>query len=374
MNLPRNKAQNIERLGFPIMIAGMAILTSVGCDREEIVADSAPEAIGCTITRLPSQPGSIVLELALQNNHDFEIRIPRTEIVTDTLMRRMFSVARNGDQLQFHGPIGLYRVSSDADLVTLRPGETVRGQRKLNRDYDLNRRGPYEVTLAHKYLTMTSGSIEELHVQPIACNQLTVTVTEPALPPAIEEHVSGLSEFADCSASQESVTLLAESYARTSGYWGLVFEFPRGAASNLYVRWFGTHDSDRADTVEENMDEVHDALANGISDGDDYECEDEEECDGAVAFVVQPIPQVVHLCPTFFTLPLTGRFSKAETIIHELSHWHGSTDDNASGVSASLSLAISDPDDAVDNADSYAFFCADALTDYTAMLMPAIAP
>jgi peptidyl-Lys metalloendopeptidase len=64
------------------------------------------------------------------------------------------------------------------------------------------------------------------------------------------------------------------------------------------------------------------------------------------------------LCNAFWNAPATGTDSKAGTIVHESSHWTaaGGTGDYAYGQSAAKSLATSNPNNAVMNADSHEYF------------------
>lgn len=54
----------------------------------------------------------------------------------------------------------------------------------------------------------------------------------------------------------------------------------------------------------------------------------------------------------------TGTDSRAGTIVHEQSHFtvNGGTDDHVYGQSGAKSLAISNPANAVDNADNHEYF------------------
>lgn len=61
-------------------------------------------------------------------------------------------------------------------------------------------------------------------------------------------------------------------------------------------------------------------------------------------------------CPAFFKLKHGGMNSRMGTIGHELTHAYGSTQDHCYGINECLNLAKSNPDFAIDNADSYQFF------------------
>lgn len=64
------------------------------------------------------------------------------------------------------------------------------------------------------------------------------------------------------------------------------------------------------------------------------------------------------MCNAFWTAPTSGTDSKGGTIIHETSHFNvvAGTDDIVYGQSGAKSLAISDPSQAIQNADSHEYF------------------
>jgi peptidyl-Lys metalloendopeptidase len=55
---------------------------------------------------------------------------------------------------------------------------------------------------------------------------------------------------------------------------------------------------------------------------------------------------------------MTGTDSKAGTLIHEMSHFNvvASTDDYVYGQTGAMNLALTNPDQAVDNADNHEYF------------------
>jgi peptidyl-Lys metalloendopeptidase len=66
----------------------------------------------------------------------------------------------------------------------------------------------------------------------------------------------------------------------------------------------------------------------------------------------------IFVCKAFWTAPATGTDSKAGTLVHEMSHFNvtAGTDDHVYGQTAAKSLAASDPDAAIDNADNHEYF------------------
>jgi peptidyl-Lys metalloendopeptidase len=66
----------------------------------------------------------------------------------------------------------------------------------------------------------------------------------------------------------------------------------------------------------------------------------------------------IFVCRAFWPAPATGTDSKAGTLIHEMSHFTvvAGTNDWVYGQTGAKNLAISNPTNAVDNADSHEYF------------------
>jgi len=69
-------------------------------------------------------------------------------------------------------------------------------------------------------------------------------------------------------------------------------------------------------------------------------------------------PYRIYVCNAFWSAPTSGTDSKGGTLVHEMSHFNvtAATDDHVYGQSGAKSLAISNPDQALDNADSHEYF------------------
>ena len=76
------------------------------------------------------------------------------------------------------------------------------------------------------------------------------------------------------------------------------------------------------------------------------------------AYVYPNQPYTIYVCNAFWTAPATGTDSKAGTLVHEMSHFNvvAATDDHVYGQSSCRGLATSQPNLAVQNADSHEYF------------------
>ena len=76
------------------------------------------------------------------------------------------------------------------------------------------------------------------------------------------------------------------------------------------------------------------------------------------AYVYPNQPYNIYVCSVFWQAPMTGTDSKAGTLIHEMSHFTvvAGTDDYVYGQSGAKNLAITNPDNAIMNADNHEYF------------------
>ena len=126
--------------------------------------------------------------------------------------------------------------------------------------------------------------------------------------------------------------------------------------TDFYKTWWGTYTTARADKVKGVIDKCVDGLTNK-----------------AVTYVINPSncqsnwnaytrkgTTTVYLCPAYQNYQVycisSGSATKESILAHEWSHAFGYTDDNAYGATANKNLAKSDPDKAVNNADTYEYW------------------
>jgi peptidyl-Lys metalloendopeptidase len=124
------------------------------------------------------------------------------------------------------------------------------------------------------------------------------------------------------------------------------------ALATRYTGWFGPVDNARATTVARHFAAIRDAFATRQITVD---C----ACNKSwYAYVYPNEPYTIHVCKAFWTAPMTGTDSKGGTLVHEMSHFTvvAGTDDWVYGQAAAAALAGSDPDRAIDNADSHEYF------------------
>ncbi len=164
--------------------------------------------------------------------------------------------------------------------------------------------------------------------------------------------VSGSSSFtAKCITTKRSDIITARDQAVTYSVNALNYLLS-GSTNVRYTTWFGSYSSGRYSTATNNFTNIKNTL-DGAAMTFDCGCKK-----SYYAYVYPTQPYKIYLCNAFWTSPMTGTDSKAGTLVHETSHFNvvAGTEDWAYGHSAAKNLAISDPNKAVNNADSHEYF------------------
>jgi len=122
--------------------------------------------------------------------------------------------------------------------------------------------------------------------------------------------------------------------------------------SDRYTHWFGEYSVSRYDKAVGHFEKIALAIANETIS---FECVDN---DSYYAYVFPSKPYEISICNKFWNAPLTETDSQSGTIVHEISHFVvvADTIDWKYGQEACESLAVTNPEDALENADSYEFF------------------
>ncbi|KAJ8075548.1 hypothetical protein PM082_021178 [Marasmius tenuissimus] len=124
---------------------------------------------------------------------------------------------------------------------------------------------------------------------------------------------------------------------------------PSGSA--LQTTWYGTFARSRYDVTLRSFNALRTAPAGWTYD---CSCTDPRK----YAYVYKSDYGVVYLCAGYWQVGTTGPGSRADTLIHEGTHFTRilGTDDFTYGQSSCKALARSNPNNAVHNADNHAFF------------------
>ncbi|MFC5570611.1 M35 family metallo-endopeptidase [Lysobacter yangpyeongensis] len=313
--------------------------------------------------------GSVDVTITNTSNHT--VRVPKWELPSDFLEAKLFQVSRDGQPVQYQGPMIKRGLPNAADFAILRAGETLRTTVDLSGSYDMSKSGEYVVTLASplQHASLSNGEmLKNANGVPMAIRSVPLRLwvdgsdmLEAKAPTAGKGKpggggsggtvVNGVS-YVGCSNTQINgagqAVVEARKYAENGkGYLA-------GSAGPRYTTWFGAYTSSRWSTAGQHFAAIDSAI-----DQNAGQVKINCGCNQSYyAYVYPTRPYEIFVCRAFWNAPLTGTDSKAGTLIHEMSHFNvvAGTDDHVYGQSGAKSLAISDPASALDNADNHEYF------------------
>jgi peptidyl-Lys metalloendopeptidase len=283
----------------------------------------------------------------------------------------LFEVTRDGLPVRYLGMQVKRAAPVPADYIALKPGASRSVRIELSALYDMGVTGAYSVRWRPEVTQLFSRpGVPRAAANP-AANPAAAAARATALPDAVPaavwiegrlprgalgtstatpEGAGGLS-FSRCSnAQQEAITGAAQAAQAMAQDAGLYLQ--GNSLGPRYTGWFGPVDPARSTTVARHFQAIKDAFA---SKPVSVDCGCNESY---YAYVYPNQPYKIYVCKAFWSAPLQGTDSKGGTLVHEMSHFTvvAGTDDLAYGQSAAGQLAASDPDKAVNNADSHEYF------------------
>jgi len=348
-----------------------------------LAALSAPQVFASGITveldtvqQSFSASDDVTLQVTLRNNSNKPAKILRWYTPADGLQEDLFDISVNGQDVAYTGKRVKRAAATARDYLTLQPGASAQYQVELTGAYDLPASGNYQIQYHVEALAL-HGVVPKLTPQQQAqAEQMLVDMPVPALQsdaiyrqievdakaasdiqwPALVTLAGSVSYAANCSSSRRTsiATALASAKSYASGSYNYLSTYPTASRANSvrYKTWFGSYTSSRWSTVSSNFNKINSALNNQPLQ---FDC----GCtDSYYAYVYPNQPYKIYLCNSFWPAANTGTDSKAGTLVHETSHFTvvADTDDLAYGQSAAKSLALSNPAQAVKNADSHEYF------------------
>ncbi len=307
----------------------------------------------------------------IRNNGNRPLRLLKWDIPGETDETSFFEVSRDGREVLYIGKHYKRGKPTAADFLLLKAGETLSRTVELSTQFDFTVTGSYQVQYApHHFLpaeqALSSSKAAEA-VAGIGTSPSVIVWVQGASESLIEKNLQsayasgpitmqGVSYAANCSSSRRTTIASAVSAANTMATNAKSYLQNRPtstrATSTRYKTWFGSYIASRWTTATNHFINIDDALDNKSLV---FDC----GCtSSAYAYVYPTQPYRIYLCNAFWGAPMTGTDSKGGTIVHELSHFNvvAATDDHAYGQSAAKSLAISNPTQALDNADNHEYF------------------
>ncbi|KXN83042.1 Peptidyl-Lys metalloendopeptidase [Leucoagaricus sp. SymC.cos] len=235
--------------------------------------------------------------------------------------------------------------------TTLAPGESVNVDHDLFSTYDFTDAGEGAYSFAaHNlfYAVDDSDQITTLAADSEGCT----SHVSGKLSAAGAAQVGRRATFNGCSDSQQSDIDSAIPAAQSYASEAKSYISSHTSATSRYTTWFGTYTDARHNTTESLLSHINGNNMTSFT----YDCTCAKG--DVFAYVYPDNFGHIYLCGAFWRAPNTGTDSKGGTLVHEAAHFivNGGASDHVYGQDGCKSLATSDPDRAVDNAESYEYF------------------
>lgn len=323
----------------------------------------------------------VVAKLTFTNTEQYPVRVLNYLMKANQngeLEEDLFTITRDGQPVGYEGMHVKRPAPTMRDYMMLRPGASKTFKIELSADYDMTVPGNYAIQYNASHLNMfshqpmTNAKAAKMGMDGVVSNKTSVFVAKgqhdyisinnaKRCNPKKEDcdgngggdgggDGGSVSFTGRCSSGEQSDLLVALDAAKNMANDSIASL--AGPSGDRYTTWFGTYNSSRHSTVSNNFDAIKDAMDNKPLT---FDC----GCNQSYfAYVYPNQPYKVYFCRAFWNAPVTGTDSRGGTIIHELSHFTAvaGTDDIVYGQSGAKNLAISNPNDAVKNADSHEYF------------------
>ena len=294
----------------------------------------------------------VTVGVTVTNTTRHPIQVLRWQLPSDDVEGALFRITReDGSAVRYTGPV-VKRAAPDAsDRVRIEAGASLSYEVELTATYDLARNGRYAI----EYLSRGKhGSDAASLGSQLLYLWLEGRSAKSAGTAAPATTTGSLAFTGKCSATEmtaiETAVADATVYAQDARAY---LARTQPGDTPRYTTWFGAFVGARWNLALDHFVAIEDAFKNKPITVD---CGCNKK--SVYAYVYPTRPYVITVCGAFWAAPRTGTDSKAGTLIHEMSHFNvvASTDDWAYGQTAAKNLALSDPDKAVDNADSHEYF------------------
>ena len=315
----------------------------------------------------------VTVRLTFKNTSHEDLYILAYETPLRGFERDLFIVERDGERIPYMGIVAFRVGPTKEDWIRLAPGTEVSEVVDVSSAYDTSRGGTYTVrynAVQQVYRGAAPSGLPDVGTQQqeahrdfvgegVSSEPISVTVAgsdeiksemDPFAKPDVAPDAASLDgrvrPLATYECQSPSVITSAQSTARSRA------QRAYNAATSFnswYQTWFG-NTSSSVSTVRSRFGNANTRLGQNV----DYYCGTYAPyCDaGIVAYTYKQTSNRIYLCSAFWSYS-----DKGHVVGHESYHWNtvAGADDVTYGSSQSQSLARSRPNDALRNADNYAY-------------------
>ena len=329
---------------FPFVLVFVLVLTAlIGTTS----AGAAPKsALSVTISADKTSfaaADAVLVNVTIRNESNRMAKVLKWHTPSEEVEEAIFSANLDGAPVSYVGAHYKRPAPTANDYIKLMPGESFTRTVDLGLYYDLTTSGVYEF----EYDFVATG---------LASNKLQLAVEGRGSAPLADSVspmvVSGTTSYTKCTTTQITTLTSARSNASTYAANALSYLNANSSGTTRYTTWFGAFDLSRYNTVKSHFSAISNAMDTAPVT---FNCGCKKTY---YAYVYPNQPYTIYLCKAFWTAPMTGTDSKAGTLIHEMSHFTvvAGTDDFVYGQAGAKNLAITNPTQAIGNADSHEYF------------------
>ena len=303
---------------------------------------------------------AVPIRVTVSNTGASDAKILRWLTPVDGVRADLFSVTLDGEPVEYMGILAKRAAPTASDYITLKSGETLDYTVNLADYYDLSQGGYYQI--AYRAESFDAPAVRRQSVKLKSASVAAwIYGTAKKLPPSASNDNFSIIPNSDytvsgCTTAQTNTLPGAVGAAKAYAFDAYSY-LNAGTQGARYTTWFGAYTATRYNTVRTHFLNIKNLLA-----GENYviNCSGSQCTSGTFAYVfpTDTATHTIYVCNQFNLAATTGTDSKAGTLIHEMSHFNdiAGTSDFAYGQSAAMSLASSNPNNAVANADNHEYF------------------
>jgi peptidyl-Lys metalloendopeptidase len=301
----------------------------------------------------------VIVQVSITNPNSVPVWVLKWLTPSEGVEGSLFAVMRDGVSVDYYGKLVKRAAPTASDYIQLQPGDSLTNDVNLSDYYDLSVSGVYQVmynvasaALYEKALSGQSQDTDRM-VSNIA-NAFIEGRAKRSLKELIPELlVTGATSFVGCSTSRQTTLTSARNNASTYAADAVTY-LASGNTGSRYTTWFGTYNASRYSTVYSHFTSIQNAMDTQSMTLDCSTCTNSSW----YAYVYANSPYTIYLCGAFWSAPATGTDSQAGTLIHETTHFNvvAGTSDYVYGQDGAKALAISNPANAIMNADNHEYF------------------
>jgi peptidyl-Lys metalloendopeptidase len=344
---------NTKLLKLAAGAAALAMAMGAQAANDGIVVSVAPEKASL------GKSEDVVVKVTFTNTSGSPQYVLKSHTPFEEIEAPLFEITRDGKPVRYMGAVAKRGAPTAADYFLLKPGASYSARVELSSLYDMGTTGDYAIRYhsgrASEELKSDAATVWIDGVRPRGSNEETKTLAEmqaqTGTGAGTVTAAGGALAFNKCTTSQQADITSAVSAALSMATSGDAY-MAKGTMGTRYTKWFGAVDSSRVATIKAHFAAIKDAFATKPITVD---CGCKKTY---YAYVYPTQPYTIYVCKAFWSAPMTGTDSKGGTLVHEMSHFNvvAGTDDWVYGQSGAASLAVSNPSQAIDNADSHEYF------------------